>query len=143
MKREVLRFFLKGQETGVWLEKVIEISILSNPPIRIPNYPPRVSGVINLRGEPIMLIDFGAENRNKNAPPLFVVLHTEKEKCGLLVDGVLDVVSVSGEPVRTATTMSSCQSYIYGFFPSDSSSGKVLPMFDVDNLEKIILSGKL
>ena len=102
---EYLTFTLGDQEYGVDILNVQEIRGQSAV-TPIPNAPPHVRGVSNLRGVIIPVIDLrarlGLPQLEPATPVVTIVAHLGKKIVGLLADAVSDVVKVSADDVQPA-----------------------------------------
>lgn len=102
---QFLGFTVDGGEFGIDVSRVIEI-ITAQTMTRLPNIPPVVRGVINLRGKVIPIIDLGVQfnRRSLQEASCIVVTHLEREgseiSLGLLVDDVLEVFRVSPQQLE-------------------------------------------
>jgi purine-binding chemotaxis protein CheW len=85
---------------GVDIRHVQEIN-RGLAPRRVPHAPPAVSGVANLRGEVITLFDMrtllGLEPETEAASTRCVVIRSNEESIGLVVDEICDVVRIPDE----------------------------------------------
>jgi len=94
--------FAGEEEFGIEIGKVVEI--LNVPRVYLlPQLPSFLSGVVNIRGEVIPLMDlrkrFGITP--SSAKERVVVVRSDREKVGLLVDGVKDIINLQpGEIVK-------------------------------------------
>jgi purine-binding chemotaxis protein CheW len=92
--------FAGEEEFGIDIGKVVEI-LKAQRIYQLPQLPSFLSGVVNIRGEVIPLIDlrkrFGL--RSDAAKERIIVIRSGGEKVGLLVDGVRDIVSLDPEEV--------------------------------------------
>jgi len=90
--------FVGEEEFGVDIGKVVEI--LKVPRVyQMPQLPSFLSGVANIRGEVIPLVDL---RKRFGITPSFakeriVVVRSEHEKVGLLVDGVKEIITLMPE----------------------------------------------
>lgn len=95
--RQVLTFTLGTEEYGVEILKVQEIKGYAAP-TPIPNTPPHVKGVINLRGTIVPIIDlrrkFGMEAAEYNQFTVIVVVQVRGKITGFIVDAVSDVLNL-------------------------------------------------
>jgi purine-binding chemotaxis protein CheW len=104
--QRLLVFVLDGAPYALPVERVREI-VRKRPITPVPRIAPEVLGVISLRGRVIQVIDL---RRRLALPPgcvgrrsRIVVAHDgEGRIAGLLVDGVLEVATVSEEALRDA-----------------------------------------
>lgn len=94
--------FAGKEEFGIEIGKVVEI--LNVPRVYLlPQLPSFLSGVVNIRGEVIPLMDlrkrFGITP--SSVKERVVVVRSDREKVGLLVDGVKDIIDLQyGETVK-------------------------------------------
>jgi purine-binding chemotaxis protein CheW len=101
--REYLTFAAAGQEYGIDILTVREIRgwTVENP---LPNCPPSVRGVINLRGQVVPIYDLrirlGAERSMPTATHVVIVVEAAAGFYGLLVDAVSDIVSVADSELQ-------------------------------------------
>lgn len=100
-----LTFALDSQVYGVPLERVLEI-IGMMPITPIPETPPYVKGVINLRGKVIPVIDarirFRLPAKPYEARTCIIVVLTGGWSVGVVVDTVSDVVAIPPETTEPA-----------------------------------------
>ncbi len=114
-------FFRIGKESyGIGIRHIIEIIELQ-PISQVPDMPPYVRGVINLRGKVIPVIDlrlrFGIDERDYDDRTCIVVNEIGKSLIGFIVDTVEEVMEIpeSGiEPPPTFKTASGKDRYISG-----------------------------
>ena len=90
--------FAGEEEFGIELGKVVEI--LKVPRVYLlPHLPSFLSGVVNLRGEVVPLVDlrkrFGIAA--SSVKERIVVVRADAEKVGLLVDGVKEIITLQPE----------------------------------------------
>jgi purine-binding chemotaxis protein CheW len=110
--RQVLTFSLGREVYGVDILRVKEIRGWS-PVTRIPQSPPAVLGVLNLRGAVVPIIDmrlrFTLPEADFTPVTVIIVLSLRTEagvrECGIVVDGVKDVVDIAPDAVRPAPAM--------------------------------------
>jgi purine-binding chemotaxis protein CheW len=102
-----LTFALAGGEYGVDILRVQEIRRWE-PVTRVPNAPPHVKGVLNLRGAIVPVLDlrkrFGLPEQPCGPDAVVVVLRAASDggerSVGLVVDGVSDVLEARDADVR-------------------------------------------
>jgi purine-binding chemotaxis protein CheW len=138
--RQALTFALGQEVYGVDILRVKEIRGWS-PVTRIPQSPPAVLGVLNLRGAIVPIIDlrvrFAMQTAEFNAVTVVIVLslHTGEgqRECGIVVDSVRDVVDIAADNVRPAPSM-------HGYQAGDFIEGittlgeQMLILFNADSL---------
>jgi purine-binding chemotaxis protein CheW len=131
-----LTFSLAGQEYGLSILKVKEI-IEVLPITPVPQAPPFVKGVINLRGKVIPIVDLrlklGMEKAEQTERSCIIVTEigtsqNAKVHTGVIVDGVSEVVYITGNDIDDAPSV------ITGL-----DSGFILGMAKFGNTVKIIL----
>ena len=106
---QFLTFMLAGEEYGVDILRVQEIRGWEKA-TRIPNTPPYVRGVINLRGTIVPILDlrerFNLEVVDYGRTTVVVVLRVENGETsrvmGIVVDAVSDVYNIDAEDLKPA-----------------------------------------
>ena len=143
--RQALTFALGQEVYGVDILRVKQIRGWS-PVTRIPQSPPAVLGVLNLRGAIVPIIDlrvrFAMQTAEFNAVTVVIVLSLRtadgQRECGIVVDSVRDVVDIAADNVRPAPTMLGCQAN--EFIDGITTLGEqMLILLDADRL----VSGEL
>jgi purine-binding chemotaxis protein CheW len=131
--RQVLTFALGGEIYGLDILRVKEIRSWSAV-TRIPHSPADVLGVLNLRGGIVPIIDL----RERLAMPpveftaitvvIVLSLRTDqgRRECGIVVDGVRDVVDIVTDSIRPAV-----EKFIEGFATIDE---QMLILLNADDL---------
>ncbi len=93
-------FFLKDQFFGVPVQQVQEV-IRYQEMTRVPLTPRVIRGLINLRGQIVMVVDlrrrFAMEDRPESQLPMNVVVRTDDGAVSFLVDEIGDVLEVDEE----------------------------------------------
>lgn len=110
--RQFLTFSLGAERYGVDILRIQEIRGWS-PVTNVPNLPPHVLGVLNLRGAIVPVIDlrvrFGLPSAEFTALTVIVVLSVEladgAREIGAVVDTVSDVVDLSPEHLRKTPSL--------------------------------------
>lgn len=138
--RQVLTFALGSETYGVDILRVKEIRGWA-PVTRIPQSPPAVLGVLNLRGAIVPIIDlrlrFALPSAEFTAVTVIIVLSLRTEQgqreCGVVVDSVRDVVDLDIEDIRRAPSVQAGGSsdFIEGITTSDE---QMLILLDADEL---------
>ncbi|AWM40515.1 Chemotaxis protein CheW [Gemmata obscuriglobus] len=99
---QFLTFRLRDEEFGVDLLRVQEIRGYSKV-TALPNTPPEVRGVLNLRGAVIPILDlrvrFGLPPTEYTPFTVIVVVTVADKAVGLIVDAVSDVLNVGAKDV--------------------------------------------
>ncbi len=100
---QFLTFALGPEEYGVEILKIQEIKGFSaiTP---LPNAPPYVKGVLNLRGTIVPIVDlrkkFGLSDIEYTQFTVIVVVQVEGQIMGFIVDAVSDVLTVTGTDIQ-------------------------------------------
>lgn len=142
---EKFAVFRIGDEVfGISIHSVVEI-LNAQKTYSIPDLPEFLSGIINVRGEVIPLLDLrrrfaiqGSSNKNR-----IITVRCEGEKIGLLVDEIEEIVTLSPEEKSKppAIFKGLKTEYLTGLGKKD---GKIIILLNLDRLltseEKIILS---
>ena len=103
--QQFLTFLLDDQEYGLEIFKIREFRGYA-PVTPIPNVPPHVRGVMNLRGTVLPVIDlrmkFHLPAVEYNKFTVIVIATVGDKTVGLLVDAVSDVLMVGHDAIRDA-----------------------------------------
>ena len=108
--KELLTFFLAGEEYGVDILRVQEIKGWDSV-THIPNTPEYIRGVINIRGSIVPIIDmrlrFNLEMKEYDATTVVIVLNVVNEltadrTMGIVVDAVSDVYNIPIDDVKAS-----------------------------------------
>ena len=107
---QFLAFKLGREEYGIDILRVQEIRSFEAP-TRMANAPAYVSGVVNLRGEIVPIIDmrikFNLQEVRFDSFTVVIVLNIGKQVIGMVVDGVSDVITLTPEQMRPVPDLSS------------------------------------
>ena len=136
-------FKIADEDFGVEISRVVEI-LKRQKTYSLPDLPDFLSGVINIRGEVIPLLDlrkrFGTHTPPKKERVL--VVHCSGEKIGLLVDEIKEIISLSHEEVVAPPSLFKGlkRRYLTGLGKKDD---RIIILLDIDNLltseEKMVL----
>jgi purine-binding chemotaxis protein CheW len=100
---QFLTFVLGAEEYGLEILKVQEIKGHSGV-TRMPNTPPHVKGVTNLRGAVVPIVDlrtkFALPERPYDKFTVFIIATVGTKIVGLVVDAVEDVVDIVPETIQ-------------------------------------------
>ena len=137
---QVLTFVLGSETYGVDILRVQEIRGWSAV-TKIPNSPPHVLGVLNLRGSIVPVVDlrkrFSLEQAEYTAVTVIIVLSVRGEAgrrdFGVVVDGVSDVVDVQSNAVRPTPDLGcrAATDHIRGLVPVNE---RMVVLLDLDRL---------
>lgn len=134
---QFVAFVVNKELFGVLIQAVEEIIVLPDKITPVPKAPYYFSGMINLRGEVISVIDLRRRfNLEKIAPTeqtRILIVSIQDIKVGMVVDAVNRVLSVNARDVRPppAIMESGAVKYIYGSVQIDDA---VMLMLDTDEL---------
>lgn len=105
---QFLTFTLDNEEYGIEILKVQEIKGYV-PTTRIPNSPPEVAGVLNLRGAVVPIVDlrlkFSLPKLDYNQFNAIIVVVVKGKIMGMIVDSVSEVVSIAGSDIKPPPEM--------------------------------------
>lgn len=135
-----LTFSLEDEEYGIGILKVKEIiGLMSITPV--PQTPPYVKGVINLRGKVIPVIDlrlrFAMLEAEYSDRTCIIVVEmaaaSGKIQVGIVVDAVSEVINIKGEEIEETPSFGSSldTDYIMGMAKLD---GGVKILLDIDRV---------
>ena len=119
----IVVFKLGNEEYCIPVDQVQEIQDYNRerPPRRMPDAPPFIEGIINLRGQIISVLDLKKRFHLGKVEPAretrFIVVEVGNEKMGILVDAVLEVLQIQRqafEPPPTRLTSPIHSAYIAG-----------------------------
>ncbi|HJU41118.1 MAG TPA: chemotaxis protein CheW [Tahibacter sp.] len=134
--REFLTFTLAGEEYGIDILKVQEIRGY-DAVTRIPDAPPFVRGVINLRGTIVPVVDLRMKFRLGEARydgfTAMIVVNASKRVVGVVVDGVCDVAPLAREDIHLAPEFGGAidSRHLTGIGTRD---GRMLILLDIEGL---------
>lgn len=110
MALDYLIFRLGVEEYGIDILKVQEIRGCDRV-TRIPNAPAFITGVTNLRGVIVPIVDlrvrFELDNVVHDEHTVVIVLNLNERIIGIVVDGVVDVLSMKIEQIKSTPDVSS------------------------------------
>ncbi|EWG67301.1 Chemotaxis protein CheW [Enterobacter sp. DC4] len=136
--QEYLVFTLDHEEYGIEILKVQEIRGYERDRVtRIANTPDFLSGVTNLRGVIVPIVDlrmkFHLNSATFDENTVVIVLSLEKRVVGIVVDGVSDVLSLEPEQIRPAPDFSGALSneYLLGLGALEE---RMLILMDIEKL---------
>lgn len=105
---QLVTFEVGGEEFAVDILSVQEINRMMDL-TRVPQAPPEVEGVINLRGKIIPVLDlrkrFGMDTGERSEQNRIVVVEINKRVLGFIVDRVHEVLRIDGSIVEPAPDM--------------------------------------
>jgi purine-binding chemotaxis protein CheW len=134
--RELITFWIGQQEFCVDIIAVREIRgyAAATP---LPHAPPYVTGVINLRGTVLPIIDLGYrmgfDRIKPTARSVIVVVKVQNQLVGLLVDAVSDIMTVNDDMLQPAPDLGGelSRTFVRGVMALD---GRMISLIAVDNV---------
>ncbi len=127
--------FRLGDETyGInvmMVQEVLRVSEIAP----VPGAPDYVIGIINLRGNVVTVVDtrcrFGLPSRETDDLSRIVIIESNEQVIGILVDSVAEVVELSGDDIEMAPNVGNEESsrYIQGV---TSQNGELLILVDLN-----------
>ncbi len=136
LENRYLTFNLEQEEYGVEIRYVTEI-VGIQPITELPDTPPYLRGVINLRGKVIPVIEvrarFGLENREHDDRTCIIVVNIRSTSVGLIVDRVAEVIEIPADMFEEPPNveMGVANHYISGL---GRGEGSVKILLDLDVL---------
>jgi purine-binding chemotaxis protein CheW len=134
--RQVLTFMLNGQDYGLELIGVQEIrGFTAITPI--PNMPPHIKGVMNLRGSVLPVVDlrlkFGMPAAEYTKFTVIMIAHSAGKSVGLIIDSISDVVMASNENIQATPDFGSAfdTRFVSGLLKSNE---RLAILLDLDRL---------
>jgi purine-binding chemotaxis protein CheW len=133
---EYLVFTLGDEEYGIEILKVQEIRGCERV-TRIANTPDFITGVTNLRGVIVPIVDlrikFDLAGTEINEKTVVIVLSLAQRVVGIVVDGVSDVLSLNAEEIKPAPDFSVTLStdYLLGLGSVDE---RMIILVDIEKL---------
>ncbi len=134
VEQQLVVFDLAEQQYGVNISTVREIIRMSNI-THVPDAPPSVEGVINLRGGVIPVVDlrkrFSLEVSEATDRSRIVVVELGGDSIGVIVDGVAEVLRIQSDSVEDAASVVTTADsfYIEGIAKID---GQLLILLDLE-----------
>lgn len=141
--RELISFRIGAQEFCVDIMEVREIRGWT-PATALPQAPPFVRGVINLRGAVLPIVDLGSRLGLGAADPtarhVIIVAQVQNQVVGLLVDAVSDILTVTDDMIQPTPDVASemVRNFVRGLLAIDGrmvsfiSLDRVLPDNELD-----------
>ncbi len=138
--RQLCTFVIEGQLFGVDAQSVQEV-IRYQHMTRVPQAPPSVDGLINLRGQIVIAIDLrtrlGIHRRPPDTLPMNVVVRCDEGAVSLLVDQIGDVIEVDSENFETPpdTLQGPARDLVQGAYKLD---GRLLLLLDCAKAVQVV-----
>ena len=135
--RQFITFTVGSEEYGVDILAVREIRGWTAEN-RLPNLPPHVRGIINLRGTIIPILDlrarFGGSMTEATKTHVVVVIQLGEVSRGLLVDAISDILTISRDQIKPVPVMEvgeEASDYLTGLFTIEQ---RMVTLLDVARL---------
>lgn len=132
---QFVTFSIDDEEFGIEILKVQEIIGYSKP-THVPNTPDFISGVINLRGVIIPVIDlrkkFTMQDKEYDKFTVIIVLEVATKIMGIIVDAVSDVLSLGEKDIQDTPEFNRFKSeFLKGM---GKSGDKLIVLLDIDKI---------
>ena len=142
--KNFLIFRLGDEEFAIDIGQVQEIRIYEEP-TPMPSYPEFVTGVLDLRGVVVPIVDlrkrFGLDDAITNTTVIVVLnleLNEQKRTFGLVVDAVVDVYELDLSTIQKSTATGSMDArFILGLIRYENpqtQEGEMIVLIDVETL---------
>lgn len=145
---QCLLFRIGQEEFGMPIEAVDEVAPLPSQLTPLPNAPPFVQGVMNLRGDVIPVIDQVQRFSGDGATGLkkrVLVVQIGELRAGFIVDAVSEVVSVGADALRPAPDLGTEGTRVFERVANLAQEGKIIliisPKELLDRAEQDMLGG--
>ena len=138
--REQFVIFVLGTETyGVPIAAVAEVIRLPEQVTRLPNGPRFVTGLINLRGKPVPLIDqrhrFDAPPPEKDLQqPRVLIVQVGELTLGFVVDEVSEILSVEPQDIVDTPSFASDRTVVFNRVIDLKPDGELILLIDPQEL---------
>lgn len=114
---DVLAFVLDGERCALPVSEVREV-LRAAQPARLPKAPPIATGVLNIRGEIVPLLDvrgrFGFARRPLAPDDHIVIAYISQRPVGFVVDRVEDVVRLDPGDITSASSVAAAVEHLDG-----------------------------
>lgn len=133
---QFVTFILKDETYGINVMQVQEVLRVSEI-APVPGAPPSVLGIINLRGNVVTVIDtrgrFGLPSTDVDDASRIIVIESEQQVVGILVDAVSEVVELQSADIDVVPNVGNEESsrYIQGVATRENS---LLILVDLNKL---------
>ncbi len=102
---QLVSFSISNQEYAVPLQHVLEIIEMPESVVHVPNVHESIYGLASLRNRFTPLVDirklFGLASADNNRNPRVIILKTDKNVAGIIVDSVSEVLTVKNDSLDT------------------------------------------
>ncbi len=140
-KLKLIVFELQKEEYAIPVQQVRSIEKLL-PITRVPNVPPHIKGVINLRGVITPIVDlrarFDIEEKRKTDASRIIITVVDEHEVGFIVDAANDVVDITEDQIEPAPEVvgSVENKYVQGVVKIDKRLFVCLDLNEILQLEQ-------
>jgi purine-binding chemotaxis protein CheW len=137
--RQFLTFALGQEEYGVEILKIQEIKGFSAV-TPLPNAPAYVTGVLNLRGTIVPIVDLrqklGMPSEAHTKFTVIVVVQVQGKTPGFMVDAVRDVLTLAADAIQPTPDLHGQleTAFLTGLAPTGDSGEKLVLLLDIDKV---------
>jgi len=135
---QLVVFQLDGEEYGLPVEAVREITRVPERLSRVPRTPEWVEGLVNLRGSALPVLDmrarFGLPRAARSERQRILVLDLAGTRTGFVTDSVTEVLSVPRALVEAAPRLSEEQARLMGRVVNLAEGGRMIVVLDPEAL---------
>ncbi len=135
---QLVVFQLAGQEYGVTIEAVQEITRVPKEISKVPKTATFIEGMINLRGMVLPVLDmrrrFSLEQLERNDRQRILVLNLEGVCTGFITDSVTEVLRLPRSVIESSPTMSEHQARVMGRVANLKENKRMIQVLNVDAL---------
>ena len=133
-REQFVIFALGNERYGLPIAAVQEVLRLPDYVTRLPNGPRFVSGIINLRGRPVPLIDqrqrFDISLTTPAVRPRVIVVTVGGLQAGFVVDAVSEILSVSADRLAVTPPLSTAGSAAFSRVVNPEEDGQMILLID-------------
>lgn len=134
--KQFISFTIGDEEYGVDIMAIREIKGWSAT-TELPNTPPFIRGVINLRGAIVPILDlrarFSTQRTQASARHVIIVVAVGSRVAGILVDAVADIITVATGDIQPVPQLDhgSAAGFLTGLVTVD---GRMVALLDLDQI---------
>ncbi len=129
-ERQLVVFHLLDQEYAVGVEVVQEIIRIPEQMTRVPRTPEFISGIVNLRGAVLPVVDmrrrFDLDAAEASERQRIIVLDLHGHATGFIVDAVYEVLRLPVSQIETAPHLSDDQTRLMGRVANLTEGGRMI-----------------
>jgi purine-binding chemotaxis protein CheW len=140
--KQFISFTIGDEEYGVDIMAIREIKGWTAS-TELPNTPPFIRGVINLRGAIVPILDlrarFSSQRTEASARHVIIVVAVGTRVAGILVDAVADIISVSTSDIQPVPQLDQCGAagFLTGLVTVDGRMVALLDLGQVFDFEAL------